>query len=89
VSVKREPLTVKGRTLGIATLTAAQILIGIIHIISGLLLLVSEISLGSHVSIIYDVYTTVYGVLTLIFGLMIWQGKTLGWAGTMQSHFLS
>jgi hypothetical protein len=83
MSVKREPLTVKGRTLGIATLTAAQILIGVIHIISGLLLLGSEISLGSNATIVYDIYTTVYGALTLIFGLMIWQSKKLGWAGTI------
>ncbi len=83
MSVKHEPVTFRGRILGIAALTAAQTLIGAIHIVSGLLLLGSEIALGTQVSIVYDVYTLIYGVLTLIFALMIWQGKKLGWAGTI------
>jgi hypothetical protein len=82
VSVKQS-VTFKGRTLGITALTAAQTLIGIIHIVSGLLLLGSEIALGTQVSMVYDVYTLIYGVLTLIFAVMIWQGKKLGWAGTI------
>lgn len=81
--MKREPLTVKGRSLGIAALTAAQILIGAIHIISGLLLLGSEIAMGTQVSIVYDVYTLVFGVLTLILAGLIWQLKKSGWAGTI------
>lgn len=83
MSVKREPLPVKGRSLGIAALTAAQILIGVIHIISGLLLLGSEITMGTQGSIAYDVYTLVFGVLTLIFAGLIWQLKKSGWAGTI------
>jgi uncharacterized membrane protein len=83
VSTKHEPLTYRGRSLGITALTASQILIGAIHIISGLLLLASEIAMGTQASIIYDVYTLFYGVLTLVFALMIWQTKKLGWAGTI------
>jgi hypothetical protein len=83
VSVKREPLTYRGRSLGITALTVAQILIGTVHIVSGLLLLGFEVALGTQASIVYDVYTLVYGVLTLIFALRIWQSKKSGWAGTI------
>src|SRR5512145_1146757 len=81
--MKREPLTVKGRSLGITALTAAQILIGVIHIVSGLLLFSSEIAMGTQVSMAYDVYTLVFGVLTLIFAGLVWQLKKSGWVGTI------
>lgn len=80
---KREPVTIKGRSLGITALTAAQLLIGIIHAIFGLLLLVSELAIGSQISIVYDIYTIVYGLLTLVFAVYIWHGKKIGWAGTI------
>ncbi len=80
---KQEPVTIKGKSLGIATLTIAQTLIGAIHITSGLMLLGSELALGTQVSIIYDIYTLAFGLLTLLFAVMIWQGKKLGWAGTI------
>ena len=80
---KREPLTIKGRSLGITALTFLQSLIGLIHAAFGLLLLGSELAIGSQVSIVYDIYTIVFGLLTLVFAWYIWQGKKLGWAGTI------
>lgn len=77
------PATYKGRSWGIAVLTAAQILIGIIHIISGLWLLTAELSASAQVSIPYDIYTLVFGLLVLVFAFYIWQGKQAGWIGTV------
>ncbi len=83
VQNKQGPITIKGRSLGIATLTIIQILIGIIHTVLGLVLLGSEIAMGTQVSIIYSIYTIAFGLLTLLSTVMIWQGKKLGWAGTI------
>jgi hypothetical protein len=83
VQNKPAPVTIKGRSLGITALSAAQILIGIIHAAFGLILLVSELAMGTQFSIAYSIYTTVFGLLTLIFAVLIWQGKKLGWAGTI------
>ncbi|MGD6933925.1 MAG: hypothetical protein ACQCN5_06960 [Candidatus Bathyarchaeia archaeon] len=47
------------------------------------MLLSSELLLGTQVSIVYDIYTLAFGPLTLLFTVMIWQGKKLGWAGTI------
>ena len=47
------------------------------------MLLVSELAMGTQFSIAYSIYTTVFGLLTLIFAVLIWQGKKLGWAGTI------
>lgn len=83
VQGKPEPLTYRGRSLGITALTAAQIIIGAIHTASGLMLLASELSGGTQVSIVYNVYTLTFGLLTLLFAALIWQGKKLGWIGTI------
>jgi len=83
VNIKREPLTVKGRSLGITALTTLQSLIGLIHAVFGFLLLGSELAIGSQVSIVYDIYTIVFGLLTLVFAWKIWQCKKIGWAGTI------
>ncbi len=80
---KREPLTIKSRSIGIAALTLLQSLIGIIHAAFGILLLGSELAIGSQASIVYDIYTIVFGLFTLVFAWHIWQGKKLGWAGTL------
>lgn len=80
---KPEFPTFYGKSLGIIALTAAQFLIGIIHVFFGLWLLTSEITAGSQATIPYDVYTVVFGVLTLLFAWLIWQGKKLGWIGTI------
>ncbi|XHH09343.1 MAG: hypothetical protein ACFCUE_01595 [Candidatus Bathyarchaeia archaeon] len=80
---KQEPVTIKGRSLGITTLTVAQTLIGIIHVSAGLMLLGSELLMGTQVSIVYDIYTLTFGLLTIVFAVLIWQGKKLGWFGTI------
>ncbi len=83
MSQKRDFPTYYGRSLGITALTAAQFLIGTIHVIFGLWLLTSEITAGSQATIPYDIYTVTFGVLTLLFAGLIWQGKKLGWVGTV------
>ncbi len=83
VNGKQQPITIKGRSLGITALTAAQILIGIVHTVLGLILLGSELVVGTQVSIIYSIYTIAFGLLTLLFALLIWQGNKIGWAGTI------
>ena len=82
MSGKREPITYKGRSLGILVLTAAQLLIGIIHALIGVLL----IALGSSIlqaTEVYSVYTLVFGLLVMVFAMLIWQGKKEGWVGTI------
>jgi len=82
MSSKREPITYKGRSLGILTLTVAQLLIGAIHLLLGLTLLATEISTGQG-TVAYDVYTVTFGALVLFFAVFIWQGKRAGWIGTV------
>jgi hypothetical protein len=31
----------------------------------------------------YDVYTLLFGLLVLIFAVFVWQGKKIGWLGTV------
>jgi uncharacterized membrane protein len=85
MSGNREPVTYKGRFIGIVVLTVAQFLIGVIHIISGLWLLAAEIMSGSSATLVYDVYTLIFGVLVFVFAGFIWQGKRIGWMGTIAS----
>jgi hypothetical protein len=86
MGVKREPITYKGRSLGIILLTGAQILIGVIHTIFGFLLLASENSFLK-ATVAYDFYTIVFGLLVLFFALFIWRGKKIGWSGTIIISF--
>ncbi len=83
MSSKPAPISIKGRSLGIVLLTVAQVAIGLIHIFSGLLLLTYELSVGTQVSLPYDVYTLVFGVLILAFAIYIWKERKIGWAGTI------
>jgi hypothetical protein len=79
----KQPIpTYRGRSLGIVALTAAQLLIGAIHVFFGLLFLAFENLSFLQNTIIYDVYTIVFGVLTVVFAVFIWQGKKAGWVGT-------
>ena len=84
---KPPPTIYKGRSLGIVVLTAAQILIGAIHVFSGVWLLSAELAVGGQVSLPYDVYTLVFGVLVLVFAVFIWRQKKLGWVGTLAISF--
>ena len=82
MGAKREPPTYKGRSIGILVLTVAQLFIGAIHVLFGLMLLV----LGSGIlqaTVIYDFYTIAFGVLVCVFGWFIWQVKRAGWIGTV------
>jgi hypothetical protein len=81
MSGKREPISYKGRNLGIITLTVAQLLIGTIHLLIGLGLLAAKM-LNNQGSVAYDVYTIAFGSLVLVFAVFIWQGKKAGWIGT-------
>ena len=61
----------------------AQLLIGGIHIFSGVLLLAFENISFLPATAAYDVYTLVYGLLVLFFAVLLWQGKKAGWIGTV------
>ena len=82
MSAEREPVTVNGRSIGIAILTAEQLFIGVIHFLVGSLLLVSS-SANLPASLAYDVYTAVFGLLVSVFAWFIWKGKKAGWIGTV------
>lgn len=75
--------TIKGKSIGIVILTTAQLLIGGIHVLFGALLLAFEDLNFIRATISYDVYTIVFGVLVAVFAFLIWQGKKVGWAGTI------
>ena len=75
--------TYKGRSIGILILTAAQLLIGGIHIFFGALLLTFEDLNFIQATITYDVYTTVFGILAAVFAFFIWNGKKAGRVGTI------
>lgn len=79
---KRPPLFYKGRSLGIVILTVAQLFIGVIHFLFGLLLLAYESSI-TQTTVAYDVYTLVFATLVIVFAIYIWEGKSTGWIGTV------
>ena len=80
---KKQIPTYKGRSLGIVTLTVAQLSIGAIHVFFGLLLLAFENLSFLPSTAVYDIYTIIFGLLASVFGVFIWQSKKLGWVGTM------
>jgi hypothetical protein len=79
---KREPITYKGRSIGIIVFTSLQLLIGAIHALSGILLIASGESVWQATEA-YNVYTTVFGLLVMVFAVFVWQGKKEGWIGTI------
>jgi hypothetical protein len=83
VSKKPELPTFKGRSLGVTALTTAQLLIGVIHIISGAVLFAFENFSALPVTVAYDIYTFFYGLLILVFAVYLWRGKKAGWIGTI------
>jgi hypothetical protein len=80
---KPKPPLIYGRTLGVAALTVAQLIIGAIHVFSGALLFAYENSTLLPVTAAYDIYTLVYGLLVLVFAVYFWRGTWVGWAGTI------
>lgn len=79
---KREPITYKGRSLGILVFTSLQLLIGAIHALIGVLLIVFGASI-LRATEAYNVYTLVFGLLLMVFAVFVWMGKKEGWVGTM------
>jgi hypothetical protein len=82
MSRKREPITYKGRSLGIIALSGAQLFIGVIHVIVGVTLLASKMWIDQ-TNLAYDVYTVAFGILVVVFAAFIWRGETAGWVGTI------
>ncbi len=82
MSGKHPPISYKGRSIGILILTVAQVLIGTIHLLIGLGLIAADAS-NIQAYIPYDIYTVTFGALVLIFAVFIWQGKKVGWVGTV------
>jgi hypothetical protein len=78
-----KPPLIYGRTIGVAALTVAQLIIGVIHVFSGALLFAYEDFANLPATAAYDVYTMVYGLLVLIFAIYFWRGKWVGWVGTV------
>ena len=83
MSNQRKLPTYRGRSLGIAILTGAQLLIGGIHLFFGALLLAFENFSFLPTTAAYDIYTIFFGLLTLVFAVYIWRGKKAGWIGTI------
>ncbi len=83
------PTEYKGRSLGIVYLIAAQVLVGLIHVVFGFWLLCSPrldasgVILASSFSLdIYSNYTIAFGFLVLLFAALLWLQKPAGWVGT-------
>ena len=76
----------RGRSLGIIILTAAQLLVGVIHVFFGLWLLIAgslaDSAISAQFPLVYSVYTLVFGLLTLVFAVGIWLRTSWGWIGT-------
>jgi len=83
MKTKPKPPLIYGRNVGVAALTAAQLLIGVIHVISGVVLFAYEDFMHLPATAAYDVYTLVYGVAVLVFAVYFWKGKWIGWVGTL------
>ncbi len=79
---KRQPISYKGRSLGILVLVGAQALVGAIHILVGILFLVSSMNIFV-APIVYEVYTLLFGLLVVVFTYLVWNGKKSGWVGTI------
>jgi hypothetical protein len=75
--------TYRGRTIGIVALTGLQVLIGAIHVFFGVLLFTFGGLVSLQTNVIYDSYTIAFGLLTIVFAAFIWQGKKIGWVGTI------
>jgi hypothetical protein len=83
MKTKPKPPLIYGRSVGVAALTAAQLLIGVIHIVSGAVLFAYEDFMHLPATAAYDIYTLAYGALVLVFAVYFWRGKWIGWAGTI------
>jgi multidrug transporter EmrE-like cation transporter len=76
-------ILVKGRPLGFFILVSGQLLVGTIHVFFGLLLLTFDASSYFPSTVAYDIYTFFFGLLGLVFAGYLWQGRRVGWIGTI------
>jgi hypothetical protein len=83
MSSHSKPPTFRGRSIGVTVLTSSQLVIGIIHVFSGLLLFLFEDFSALSVTAMYDVYTFVYGGLVIVFTIFFWKDMLAGWIGTI------
>ncbi len=83
------PSIVYGRLLGIAALVAAQVFVGIIHVVFGIWLLSSPGAKPFGATdwfsavLVYSLYTVIFGALAILFLAGLWFGKLWGWVGTV------
>jgi hypothetical protein len=70
------PPSFRGRKFGITVLVVAQYIISVIHVSLGLVLFFAGPA-------VYSVYTIIFGVLVAVFAYGLWNGKKLGWIGTV------
>ena len=82
------PDSFKGKYLGVLILAIVQTLVGVIHVVSGLILLFASnmLPLPIPVDVGYGSYTFLYGLLSVLFSYGLWSGKRLGWIGTLVSR---
>ena len=82
---KRTNITFKDRYLGIIVLITVQFIVGLIHIIFGLIMLLGNFSVTTFptTSTIYSSYTFIYGTLTFVFAYLLLTNKQSGWIGTI------
>ena len=79
-------VTFRGRFLGIGVLVAIQVINGLIHTFFGLVLVLGSyvpFASASNAASVFSFYTLVYGILTLLFTYLLWNGKRLGWIGSV------
>jgi hypothetical protein len=86
MSSKQVPQIFKTKGYGIIIFTTAQLFIGAIHLIIGLLLSVTPVPI-MQATVAYDIYTVMFGLLVIVFAVFVWQGKKAGWIGTMAVMF--
>ena len=83
-------VTFRGRFLGIAVLVGIQVINGLIHTFSGLVLVLGSgipMASSSNSLVIFSFYTLTYGLLTIFFTYLLWNGKKMGWIGTIAVSF--
>lgn len=84
------PPSFKGEHFGVLILVIAQAVVGVIHVASGLILLLAQGMLPIpfiSVNVVYAVYTFLYGLMTTVSTYGLWQGSNWGWKGNIIISF--
>ncbi|MBT8171459.1 hypothetical protein KJN74_01115 [Candidatus Bathyarchaeota archaeon] len=75
---------IKGHFLGVFVLLFVQFMIGIIHIVYGIVMITGNFSVAFSLEPLnYSVYTFAYGLFSFLFSYHLWSGKRSGWIGTV------